>query len=303
MLVPGEKITSSISSRGLLSNKMISTSRILQNSRCTGCAGLILEKVELKFHSHWSWSSELPLKVNSLSFDSYQKKSALLYLKIYNQKERPGLAAVESLLSTTSSAKSVTVNLSLLYLIHGPIAVCSPHMMFTGEWISVTDSSRVRTGSCSLLSLQCHAWCTVCLKIFHRKKAGVASKPHQRKYRYQILGHVLSLCQFWNLGELCSASDTIFYSIGKLEFVQSWQSWRAVGRENVWQNLETMSNEEQMKEPGMINLAKRRRRKDVVTLLRYLESCQVEKVGRCVPCYPRRQMKVSDYEVQRGRFF
>lgn len=93
---------------------------------------------------------------------------------------------------------------------------------------------------------------------------------------------------------LCSVLDTIFYSIGKLEFIHSWQSRWAVERGNAWQYLKTMSNEEQMKEPGMINLTKRRQRKDVVPLLRYLKSCQVEKVVRFVLCYLRGQIKVSD---------
>lgn len=43
------------------------------------------------------------------------------------------------------------------------------------------------------------------------------------------------------------------------------------GKGNVWQNLETMSNEEQMKDLEMINLTKRRQSEDMVTLLRYLK--------------------------------
>ena len=53
-----------------------------------------------------------------------------------------------------------------------------------------------------------------------------------------------------------------------------------VERGNVWQNQETMSNEEQMKDLEMIKLTKRRQSEDMVTLLRYLKSCQVEQVAQ-----------------------
>lgn len=68
--------------------------------------------------------------------------------------------------------------------------------------------------------------------------------------------------------------------MGKLEFAHCcWSRW-VVERGNAWQNLETMSNEEQMKDLEMINLTERRQSEDMVTLLRYLKSCQVEQVVR-----------------------
>lgn len=62
---------------------------------------------------------------------------------------------------------------------------------------------------------------------------------------------------------------------------------------NAWQGLETMTNEEQMRELGLISFTKRRERKDMATLLRYSKICQVEKVARFVLHNPGRQTKVN----------
>lgn len=104
------------------------------------------------------------------------------------------------------------------------------------------------------------------------------------------------LCIRQRSGVLCSTWISYFRALRSSSmFIIGDQDGRQRG--NAWHGQETMSNEEQMRELGMINFTKRRQRKSMVSLLRYSKTCQVEKVARFVLRYPGRQTKVIYLKV------
>ena len=108
-------------------------------------------------------------KEQSLSFDSCQRKCTLTFENLLLERktwlDSSQISAQYCFLGKGTQSQSLCA-LPLLHLLHGPITVCSFLILIVClcNWISIIDSSWTRTGSCSLLSLQCQAWCQTDLK-------------------------------------------------------------------------------------------------------------------------------------------